>query len=227
MDRATVRRNPGRCCDAVLSWLIEVQTATRSSSASDGDSLSARIDRDLRDVGEALPNDESGVIPRARELVEPLRRGPIPRVLEHGDLSHPNLLIDRQGRVSVIDWELAEIRGIPAVDLFFFLAYVARARWNSRSARDESEAVREAFFGKARWARPYLDRYAEALGLSKELIPSVWVFAWLGQTAGRIRRAAEAEGQSRISAKEADAVRGDWRFLVWREAVERGIGFEW
>ena len=37
----------------------------------------------------------------------------------------PNLLTMHDGRVGVVDWELAQANSLPAVDVFFFLTYVA------------------------------------------------------------------------------------------------------
>ena len=55
--------------------------------------------------------------------MQPLRAASVPRVFEHGDLSHPNLIWLPTGRVGVVDWELAEEEGFPLHDLSFFLAF--------------------------------------------------------------------------------------------------------
>ena len=97
----------------------------------------------------------------------------LPLIFEHGDVSHPNLLMTADEQLTVLDWERYERSGLPGHDLVFFLQYVAEAR-SSAVDRDPAQlaAFDAAFVGEAAWARPYLLRYAAELGVP-EPVPAV------------------------------------------------------
>ncbi len=140
-------------------------------------------------------------------------------MLEHGDLSHPNLLV-RNGRVAVIDWELAETQGLPATDLFFFLAYVAGALSRAQSSGDSVAAVDRAFFGRRSWARTHRP-YAQAMALPQDMLTPLFIACWARQVSGLARRMADGgENSGRTPGSGAEWVYQDWRFAVWRHAVD-------
>jgi aminoglycoside phosphotransferase len=95
-------------------------------------------------------------------VLEPLRGARLPLVLEHGDVSHPNLLLLPDGRIGLLDWERARDGGLPVSDLMFFLAYAARARRQERQ---------DAFSGTRGWAIDHLVEYADRLGLRRDQLP--------------------------------------------------------
>jgi hypothetical protein len=49
----------------------------------------------------------------------------LPSVCEHRDFSPWNILVRDDGALSVLDWESSEQRGLPALDLIYFLSYLA------------------------------------------------------------------------------------------------------
>ena len=49
----------------------------------------------------------------------------MPETFEHRDCSPWNLLVTTSGELAVLDWESAEQNGLPAIDLVYFLAYLA------------------------------------------------------------------------------------------------------
>jgi hypothetical protein len=209
MDRAAVRRRPEWCCEALLAWLLEVHSASRSE-----DRPAAHIERDLDELGRLFPS-ERDLVAATRALVAPLAGLALPAVLEHRDLSHPNLVVGAGGELAVIDWEQAEPRGVPALDLFFALSYVAIARDGARGGVANVRAVERAFLAPG-WARAYVARYARALVDPAALTP-LFVAGWARQVAGLADRVGGAEPGSETAAWLAR----DWRFAAWRRAVER------
>jgi aminoglycoside phosphotransferase len=95
-------------------------------------------------------------------VLEPLRRVRVPLVLEHGDVSHPNLLLLPDGRIGLLDWERARDGGLPVGDLLSFLSYAARALHQERE---------EAFSGARGWAGDHLVTHADRLGLRRDQLP--------------------------------------------------------
>jgi aminoglycoside phosphotransferase len=227
MDRATVRSRTTRCCEATLAWLIELQTATRRAPSPASDGFERLVERELLAAERWLP-DQGRLIERTRELVLPLSRADLSLVLEHGDLGHPNLLVGPEGRVSVIDWELAELRGLPASDLFFFLAYVSRALEGARSSESTVAALDRAFFGRRSWARSFVVRYARRLELPVEALTPLFVACWVRQLTGLARRVAnEGEGGEMAGSGMAAWLGRDWRLAAWRHAVEQSSRLDW
>jgi aminoglycoside phosphotransferase len=101
-------------------------------------------------------------------VLEPLRRARLPLVLEHGDVSHPNLLQLPDGRIGLLDWERARDGGLPVGDLLSFLSYAARALGQERE---------EAFSGARGWATDHLVTYADRLGLRRDQLPLLMLAA--------------------------------------------------
>jgi hypothetical protein len=224
MDPAFVRRQPASCVEAVFEWLMNFHLATRGRGG-DGKGWLTRVVEDplarLASVS-ALFSEEKALIDQTRQLAVPLRAEPGPSVFEHGDLSSPNILVSRAGAVRVLDWELAEPRGLPAVDLFFFLTYVAFACQGAKALEDYLAAFHDAFFGSAAWARPHVAAYAEKLQLSSQVVRSLFVMCWSRYVANLLTR---LNGLSTDSEGAPDKETVAWLkqnryFALWKYAVQ-------
>ncbi|HEY3228585.1 MAG TPA: aminoglycoside phosphotransferase family protein, partial [Roseiflexaceae bacterium] len=180
MDRATVRRDVVGCCDSITGWLVDVQQAVSAPAGAAADGFERLVERPLRYFAEAFPlsAEEERLLEQTWELVMPLRDMRLPLVFEHGDLCHPNIMILKDGQPGVVDWELAEPHGLPAFDLFFFLAYAAFAVHNARLSNDYLAAFHSAFFGHAAWARPFVAAYAGRLQLPLHTLTPLFVLTW-------------------------------------------------
>lgn len=64
-----------------------------------------------------------GAAERSRELLMGL--GDLPQTCEHRDCSPWNVMLTKTGAPALLDWESAEPRGLPGVDLIYFLANAA------------------------------------------------------------------------------------------------------
>ena len=102
----------------------------------------------------------------------------LPRVFEHGDPAHPNLLRRPDGRVVAVDWERGEPDGLPLHDLTIALAYIAAAAAGATSAPDQAAAFRAAMTGDDPWAARALDRAIDRAGCPTTLRPALVVAAW-------------------------------------------------
>ena len=227
LDPATVRREPSRTLESVLAWLTELPRSDGDATASGW--YERLLGVPLQRFAAAFPDggEEAGLVARTVELVAPLREAAFPLVFEHGDLSHPNLLRLPGGEVGVVDWELAEPRGLPAHDLFFFLAYVAFARRAARTTQQQRAAVREAFHGPGAWAAPSVRRYAERIGLEPSLVGPLQVACWARYATGLLDRLlGEADGVApgpvavtKLGPETAAWLRANRYHAIWRDAV--------
>jgi hypothetical protein len=97
-------------------------------------------------------------------------------VAVHGDFIPKNLLVDARGGCTVVDWETGEPRGIPLLDLVYFITRCAYLG-TIAPGRRKAAGVR-AFYGSdgayARTARAALERYCRALDLPVALIAPVF-----------------------------------------------------
>ncbi|MFQ5858336.1 MAG: aminoglycoside phosphotransferase family protein [Anaerolineae bacterium] len=223
MDPATVRRDPVGCCNAVTDWLIEVQQPSCSPIATDPNWFGRLVEQPLRHFADAFPLsvEEMRLLERTWEVVAPLRDAYLPLVFEHGDLSHPNIVLLKNGGVGVVDWELAEPHGLPAYDLFFFLTYVAFALHKARSNGDCLPAFHEAFFGPAAWAHPYIEAHAERLQLQSHMLTPLFVLCWARYTANLLIRLGNTErSPGPLDPDTAAWLRANRYYALWRYTVD-------
>lgn len=235
LDPPTVRRDPAGACQAVGDWLATVQLASRSSTREEADWFERLIAGPLASVEKALAPSAAGekLLERTRQLAERIRAMDLPLVVEHGDLSHPNVMLQRNGKdsgleVGVVDWELAELKGLPACDLFFFLTYVAFARLRARSSGRHLPAFREAFFGTQSWAHPYVQAYAQRLDLPPETLKPLFVLTWMRYVAGLLARFDSAVPEpGAFDDRTLTWLRNNRYYLLWQHAVAHMDDLEW
>ncbi|HEX6979286.1 MAG TPA: aminoglycoside phosphotransferase family protein [Alphaproteobacteria bacterium] len=196
---AIVRR--GNYRDLALkatTWLADFARRTaRPPSADWRERIAVPALADFTDAFGAVADD--GLLRRTRAAIALL--GPLPIVAEQRDFSPWNVLIDSRGELIVLDWESAELDGLPGLDLIYFLTYLAceldRVPYDTASDRLR-ESYRRAldpasFTGQVR--AECLARYAERLGLDAATLPSLAALAWLIHSRSDYRQlAAEAGG---------------------------------
>jgi aminoglycoside phosphotransferase len=163
---AAVRRDPsgtvGRVADA-LGTLAEA-TARMAPPGWYG----ALIEQPLTALAAARTAANTDLVETTLAVLEPLRGARLPLVLEHGDVSHPNLLLLPDGRVGLLDWERARDGGLPVGDLLCFLSHAARAQCQERD---------EVFWGARRWATDHLVEYADRIGVRRDQLPLLMLAA--------------------------------------------------
>ena len=230
MDPVTVRRDLAGCCAAVSGWLCGTERPHLGASTGNENWYERLVEQPLRQFGDVFPlsTDDIRLLERTWALVEPLRGTSLPMVVEHGDLSHPNIILCEDGRVGVVDWELADVNGVPASDLFFFLAYAAFALGKARAGKDYISSFHTAFFGRTAWAPPYVAAYAEALQLSSHLLTPLFVLCWARYTVGLLRRLGGTGGlEQAVDGTTAAWLRTNRYYALWRHAVDHLDELEW
>jgi aminoglycoside phosphotransferase (APT) family kinase protein len=217
---AMLRDSPSTYVEAIVSWLAHLPT---SPSGSDPSWYERLVTRPLELFAEAFPpvGEESRLVARTLSLVEPIRNASFPLVLEHGDLSHPNLIRLRDGRVGVLDWELGEERGLPFHDLCLFLAYVAFATRRARETTEFVSAFDEAFTGPAAWAAPTLRAFADRLGVQANVLVPLFVCCWARYTSRLVTRAEGEPGSEEQNTDTATWLRENRYYALWKRAVEQ------
>jgi aminoglycoside phosphotransferase len=215
LSPAAVRRNRDGIVARVAVWLERLAAATAAMPRDDTwyeRLVSVPLLSLAASPGQA-PEVRS-MVERTLEHAEALRATSLPLVFEHGDLGHPNLLCQADGRLGVLDWESAESAGLPAHDLFFFLAFAAMAGHRATGDRRSVSSVRAAFFGARPWAWPVVERYGLRLGIDAALLRPL-----LAVSCARV--VAASGGPSRPTRRPASDAAGR-HMLLWRYVLDEG-----
>jgi len=223
---AMLRREPTRYVDAVVAWLIGLAATPRKDIEAGW--YERMLERPLNDLAESLrlPAGEVDLVKRTLELVEPLREAEIPEVVEHGDLSHPNLIWTGQNRVGVVDWELAEEHGLPLHDLAYFLSYATFALRRSTDTTAQVAAFHDAFFPGGGWARARVEAYARGLALDRELLTPLFVACWARSVVRLVDRIGGEEAAP-MSEEAVAWIQQNRYYALWRHAIAHADGMVW
>jgi hypothetical protein len=125
--------------------------------------------------------------------------GDLPLVCEQRDCSPWNILIAKDGGLVLLDWESAEPRGLPVLDLIYFLTYLSFFLDGAMDSQRFRESYRAAldpttFTGRvvAECQRHYLTR----VGLGPQVLRPLRLLTWLIHSQSDYRRlAAGGPGQ--------------------------------
>jgi aminoglycoside phosphotransferase len=221
LKSSDVRRRPREYAQAVFEWVATLHAASAHRSArptiAGRNSWTEPLDRVVRD--HSLSAEDTELVARTRDMMSPLAGNSFPLVFEHGDLSAPNILVTDDGRLNVVDWELAEPAGLPGQDLFFSLAFVAFARAGASRPSEYLDAFANAFFGSRAWAWPYVGRYSDRLGVDPDLLPALFVACWSTYVARRVERLAVSCSAGEGPEERWSRIKRNHYFALWRHAV--------
>ncbi|HEY5785619.1 MAG TPA: aminoglycoside phosphotransferase family protein [Microlunatus sp.] len=151
---------------------------------------------------------------RTHTVLDPLRSRRLPAIFEHGDLSHPNLLVGPDGRLRVLDWERSTADGLPAHDLIFYLQYLAESAAGAYH-REEQLLAHDEVLGPRGWGRNTVRDHLQEHGVDPGLLPLLVVTTWARSAATLAYRLPPGSGQVQVDAAVAD----DRDFWLWRHAV--------
>jgi hypothetical protein len=144
--------------------------------------------------------------------------GSLPPVPEQRDFGPWNLLVTPAGELAVLDWESAEVEGLPALDLLYYLAYASFCVDRASDRESRVVSYRRSLDPSTRTGgvrRDSLARYLEALGLVSTLLAPLRVLLWLIHAQSDFHHAAsDAAG-----APTADALRRSLFLALWTEEV--------
>jgi aminoglycoside phosphotransferase len=223
MSPAVVRRQPKLCTEATIEWLLNLELATINRGANHQDWFERLVENPLQQFKNMLPGSfkEMRLIEKTLSMANAINDYQMPLVMEHGDFSPPNILRDENGKIGVVDWELAEPQGLPSADLFFFLTYIAFARNGARKNAEYLKAFQQAFFGSKAWAKPYIAPHCQRLNLPNEIIAPLFVLTWGRYVAGLMARLqTENESNKPIDRETVKWLMTNRYYHLWKYAIE-------
>ena len=244
IDPLEIRRDRDGAILAVGGWVRGLRRP--EPPPSDDDRWRRTIEPALAILAAGLADDptDADLAEHARELSAPLRTATLPLAIEHGDLSHPNLLRLADGpepRIGAIDWELGDARGYPLVDFLFFLGYVAGVpsrRGDPSDPEAQARRIEASLIGAGAWAAAAAARQADAEGIDRALLTPLLIATWtraLARLQGRLEglpatRAAEPRsGDAAYEAASAIGaqLRAHRYHAIWRRLVASAVEIDW
>jgi aminoglycoside phosphotransferase (APT) family kinase protein len=165
-------------------WLARLACDTRAPAPAGRQ----RIAPVLAEFGECFaPIIGADQMRATQDMVAPLEA--LPRVFEQRDFAPWNVFITPERTLAVLDWESSELAGLPALDLVYFLTFLAlSADGLGHAPRSTVEAesflrrYREGtdpstFIGRVH--QECLNLYCQRIGLEAGLLRPLRLFAWM------------------------------------------------
>jgi hypothetical protein len=186
------------------------------------------VERPLRRLATTMrlvAPEVADLVSRTLRVTGSLADHTLPLVFEHGDLSHPNLLLVAPGRLGAVDWEGAEPAGVVGHDFAFVLQYLAEAEHRATTVDAQVRAFEHAFADPGAAARSAFADHLRSRDVDPRLAPSLLVCCWARTAAGRYSRllgAAHARGGSALDA--AVLLQASRELALWRRALALAVG---
>ena len=176
LTHARARRHP-RAVASIRDWITQLPVTSYSTgTAMISELLLPSLDRLRQLTPDFHPLRD--IADRTEVALVILHNVELPRPFEHGDPSHPNLMVSRDGVARVVDWELAREDGAPGHDLAFFLGFTAFARRRAHGVDAELAAFNDAFLHPgAREGRDF-NTAIQGAGIDAHLGRPLFVLAW-------------------------------------------------
>jgi hypothetical protein len=178
----------------VTDWLLGLATEPVSSPRSEWwDRLVGSAIKDFdQSFGSVFNSEELSCI---RSMLNDLNAMPL--VFEQRDCSPWNILINDQGDITVLDWESAEPKGLPALDLIYFLTHLSFFLQGAMGSGNYMEAYRnaynpESFTGKIN--KECQEKYCAQTKIDLATLQPLRLLTWLIHSRHEYRRLAEDAG---------------------------------
>ena len=228
LDPPRVQRDFDRALAAGLAFVSSLPV-TRSAEENDG-WFGRTVERNLHRFAEQVPLQgvNARLVDRTLSFLEPLRTTPLPAVIAHGDLSHPNLFVGSADQLQVIDWERATTEGLPGQDLVFYLSYIGESRRDAYSRPEQLRVYDQTFAAPHGWGRAVLRQHLQSRGVPPQLLGHVVVATWALSASTLLERLvpdvvgdASANGLRSPSADQLQAAaEQDRDVALWRHALD-------
>lgn len=185
----------------VTDLLLDLSGRRASAPESEwrGRLVDGPLERFEREFGAVLPRR---AIDEAQGALA--RLGNLPLVCEHRDCSPWNVLLGEDGEPALLDWESAEPRGLPGLDLVYFLAnsaFLLDHALESGGTRRTYASLLDPASSHGRVAARCFERYRAELGLSEGVLRGLRILCWVVHSRSDYRHLEmEAAGEPSVAA---------------------------
>jgi hypothetical protein len=171
----------------VTEWLADLASRTQPSQRSKGWArlIEHTVDEFEQNFGEMI---DPAKMQATRAHLATL--GDLPLVCEQRDCSPWNVLIDSAGELVILDWESAEPRGLPLLDLVYFLTYLMfflDGAMESQRFTESYRATLDPTTFTGRIVAECQQRYLACVGLDSSVLLPLRLLTWLIHSRGHQR----------------------------------------
>ena len=186
---------------AAVDWLVELGVAT--AAPADPREVSGRLGQLLaRFVEVYRPGQDIARFLAAQVEAIARSRSPFPLAFQHGDPHTGNILVTSGGRVAFLDWEAAELRGMPLWDVFYFMRGCANLAARASGEGDALAGFRRFCLAESELGGLLADAVrttCERTGLAGELVEPLLHTCWMQRALKEaMRLPAERLGRGRF-----------------------------
>ena len=106
----------------------------------------------------------------------------LPVVCEHRDFSPWNILVGSDGELIVLDWESNELQGLPAMDLIYFLTYLAfyvSGTWRSKRFRKSYRDALDPSTLTGNVRNECMTHYVSRTGINRDALGPLRLLTWM------------------------------------------------
>ncbi len=163
----------------VTEWLADLASRTQPSQRSEwwGRLIENTVDEFEQNFGAVI---DPARLQATRDRLATL--GDLPVVCEQRDCSPWNVLIDSAGDLVILDWESAEPRGLPLLDLIYFLTYLMfflDGAMESQRFTESYRAMLDPTTFTGRIVAECEQRYLDCVGLDASVLRPLRLLTWL------------------------------------------------
>jgi len=119
------------------------------------------------------------------------------------------VLVDSAGALAVLDWESAELNGLPALDLIYFLSYLAfflEGAMETRRFAATYRATLDPASATGAVVAECLQRYATQVGIDLAALHPLRLLTWLIHSRSEYRQLTAEQGGQPYRAARRDSV---------------------
>lgn len=176
VTHADARADPDRWWARVGDWLAALPVGPPPQPAAWLDDYVGAALSFAETVLEPTPKERAAFLATEHFLSQFARAG-FRTVVEHGDLSHPNVLWSQRG-IAVVDWETGHRAGVVGADAAVFLSFLEFAKAGVHGKDDEARVYAEQMLRPGAQARNQLIAYLAGQRVGEEWVDHVLLAAW-------------------------------------------------
>jgi hypothetical protein len=198
------------------SWLADFNTRERRPSPH-RDTLRDMTAREIQRFDETFgPIIDPALLDETRRLCADI--ADVPSVIEHRDFGPWNIFVDETRRLTVLDWESSRLRGLPLLDLIYFVSYIAFFVEGAMVSRRFADVYRSTLDERSpigRLRQELIEQHRELLGISGTAVRALRALCWIGHAESEFQHfSADAGGPPSV-----DALRASVFVRLWREEI--------
>jgi aminoglycoside phosphotransferase len=217
-----MKKSPQRVWRLVDDWLCGLPSVTTTAESERW--FDEQIANPMRLATSTLhaTADERRLFAATKRALRELTAADLPMPLEHGDLSHPNLLLSEHDRLAVVDWETGRVSGLAGADAAVFLAFLSFSLDGAHGVEAEAQCYGRSFLRPNGAGRLRLRDHLERQAVDPKWLDLILLATWARyalQVFPRLAPRGEADPDDRIKLA-GELFRSGRPLRLWRMTLD-------